>query len=408
MTTPPNAGSTDGPLPEHIARPHARPIQPVPVRNQQGQTFIALRDPSMLCERTMVVPATHLTIVQQFQGERSIEEIATHLRAPVQFVSELAKGMDQVGLLWGPTFEKFEASLKERLETSGAFPVSASGSMGKTADECRAKIEQFLADTEDPEVDGEPVALLVPHLDYDRGWPNYAAAYHTLRSVAKPDRVVILGTNHFGVGDGAVLTEYGFDTPMGRCPSDQKIVHALVEQLGKPIIVDQLDHVAEHSIQLQLPWLQYWYPGVPVVAALLPDPLMPMIEDDGERITGEAFTATLRNVLDEVGGRTLFIASCDLSHVGPQFGEPRAVDDQRKVDVERHDRDMMSKFIAGDVEEFLAAMKWSSNPTRWCSVGSMAATLRLVQPKQIELLDYRQACDDKGIALVSSAAMALL
>lgn len=401
-----NAGSET--LPDHVTRPHVRPVQPVPVRNQQGQNFIALRDPSMLSEKTMVVPAAHMAILQQFQGERTIEEIATHLKAPLQYVSELAKGLDTVGLLWGPTFEKLEGELKDRIEASGAFAIGASGMMGKTPEECREKIEEYFANAEDPEVEGAPVAIVAPHLDYERGWPNYAAAYHTLRNVPAPDRIVILGTNHFGMGDGVVLTKFGFESPMGRVAVDRNVVDKVVEKLGRPVIVDELDHVAEHSVQLHLPWLQYWYPEVPVVAALIPDPLTPMIDDDGERITGEQFVDTLREVLDEVGGKTLFVASCDLSHVGPQFGEPRAVDDNRKVEVERHDRDMMAKFIAGDVDEFLAAMKWSSNSTRWCSVGSMAAVLRLVQPEQIELLDYRQACDDKGIALVSSAAMALL
>lgn len=403
-----NTGGTPGAIPDHIARPHLRPLQPVPVRNQQGQPFVALRDPAMLSERTMVIPASHMLILQQFQGERTLEEIAAHIRAPLQHITELARGLDSLGLLWGPTFEELEAKLKERIEAAGAFGIGASGMMGKTAEECRAKIEEHFANTEDPEVEASPRAIVAPHLDYDRGWPNYAAAYHTLRQLERPDRVVILGTNHFGIGDGVVLTEYGFDSPMGRSPADRAVVDKLVERFGRPVIVDQLDHVAEHSIQLHLPWLQYWYPGIPVVAALMPDPLTPMVEEDGERVSGEAFTTALEEVLHDVGGRTLFVASCDLSHVGPQFGEPRAVDDQRRIEVERHDRDMMAKFIAGDVDDFLAAMRWNSNPTRWCSIGSMTATLRLIKPEQIELLDYRQACDEKGFGLVSSAAMALL
>ena len=43
-------------LPEHIQRPHIRPIQPIPV-TKDGQQFLALRDPQMLQPQTMVVPA---------------------------------------------------------------------------------------------------------------------------------------------------------------------------------------------------------------------------------------------------------------------------------------------------------------------------------------------------------------
>jgi hypothetical protein len=250
---------------------------------------------------------------------------------------------------------------------------------------------------------------VAPHLDYQRGWPNYAAAYHPWREASAPDRVVVLGTNHFGLGDGVVLSECGFESPLGRCPTDARVVQRLVDRFGRPVVIDQLDHVAEHSIELQLPWLQYCFGNVPIVAALIPDPLAPMIEEEGShRISLEPFVGGLRAALDEVGGSTLFIASSDLSHVGPQFGEPRPVDQQRRTDVERHDRDMMGKFLTGDAEEFLGAARWNHNPTRWCSLGNMAAILMLTHPKQVELIDYRQAVDEKGMALISSAAIALL
>ena len=128
----------------------------------------------------------------------------------------------------------------------------------------------------------------------------------------------------------------------------------------------------------------------------------------GEPVTGPQFVAALREALSEVGGQTRYVASSDLSHVGLQFGEPRAVDDQRRMDVERLDRDMLANFLSNDVEAFLAGFEWNRNPTRWCSIGNMAAMLDLVRPARIDLIDYRQAFDEKGIALVSSAAIALM
>ena len=69
---------------------------------------------------------------------------------------------------------------------------------------------------------------------------------------------------------------------------------------------------------------------------------------------------------------------------------------------------MMSKFLTGDCESFLDAMRWNKNPTRWCSIGSMAATLLAAKPASLELVDYRQACDEKNMCLVSSAAIVLI
>jgi AmmeMemoRadiSam system protein B len=393
-------------LPEHIFRPHLRPIQPMPIQ-KDGRQFVALRDPAMLQSQTMVVPVQAMTILQQFHGKRSLEELATQFSSNPDQLAELAKGLDGLGLLWGPTFERLESDRWEELESSGAYPARASSTIGTDEDACRTAIEEYFEQTEDPELETPARAIVSPHLDYPRGWPNYAAAYYGLDRTDPPDRVVVLGTNHFGLGDGVVLSQLGFDTPMGRSPIDEAVSTALIEKLGRPLVVDQLDHLPEHSVELQIPWIQYCFGHVPVVAALVPDPLADPIEDDGGRITGPQFADALSDTLAELGGRTFFVASSDLSHVGPQFGEPRPVDEQRRIDVERHDRDMMSKFIAGDAEEFLSAMRWNKNPTRWCSVGSMNALLLLTCPETIELIDYRQAYDERGMALVSSAAMAL-
>ena len=394
-------------LPEHIRRPHLRPIQPIPV-SKDGKQFIALRDPAMLSQQTMVVPIPMLQILQQFRGDRPIDQIAAQVNGDVRQFVELAKGLDTVGLLWGPTFEQLESQLLEKIRAQGAFPANASRSLGTDEQACRKAIEDYFEQTEDPQIEGQVVGIVAPHLDYQRGWPNYAAAYYPLRNSPAPDRVVILGTNHFGLGDGVVLSEYGFDSPMGRCPADGQVIEKLAANQGSSLTVDQLDHVAEHSIQLQVPWLQHCFGNVPLVAALIPDPLTPMIADDGRRATGEQFVESLRAALSELGGRTLFVASSDLSHVGPQFGEPRPVDERRRFDVERHDREMMAKFIEGDPQEFLAAMRWNKNPTRWCSIGNMAAVLTLAQPQAVELIDYRQAYDEQGMVMVTSAAMALL
>jgi AmmeMemoRadiSam system protein B len=397
---------TPEPLPSHILRPHLRPIQPVPVM-KDGRQLVALRDPAMLVNQTLVVPLQVMGILQHFQGRLTLEELAERAGGDVRQLTELVKNLDRLGLLWGPSFEQMESERWEQLQAEGAFPIRSSSMLGEDEAACRAALDEYFRETEDPEIEGPVIGIVAPHLDYERGWPNYAAAYYTLREMRPPDRVIVLGTNHSGLGDGVVLSELGFDTPLGRCRTDGSVTGRLLEKLGRPIIADQLDHLAEHSIELQLPWIQQCFGDVPIVAALIPDPLAPMIADDGQRMPLEPFVEAVSETLQEVGGETFFVASSDLSHVGPQFGEPRPVDDQRRMDVERHDRDMMSKFIAGDAEEFLAAMAWNKNPTRWCSIGNMTALLMLARPKRIELIDYRQACDERGIALVSSAAMVL-
>lgn len=393
-------------LPEHVQKPALRPIQPIPVQ-KDGQVLLALRDPAMICRQTVVVSHQALQILRQFRGEVRLDELADRTGGDLGQLVELCTGLDKVGLLWGPNFEKMEQELHGRIREAGTFEARATTSLGPDAAGCRQIIDRYLDETEDPELDVAPTGLVAPHLDYARGWPNYAAAYHCARNMERPDRVVILGTNHFGLGDGVVMTEYAFQTPLGTCPVDGAVVDQLIRRLGRGVVADQLDHLPEHSVELQLPWLQYLFGNVPIVPVLVADPLNETLPGDDARVTPQQFNAVLRETIHDADGRTFILASADLSHVGPEFGEPLAVDDQRRVDVERLDREMLGRFLSGDAEDFLAAMRWNRNPTRWCSIGNMSSILAILEPERVELLDYRQACDEHGRGLVSSAALAL-
>ncbi len=426
--------------PEHLIRPHARPVQPLPVQNE-GKQFVALRDPSMLIQQTMVIPPQALGVVQLFDGSLTVAEIAgrlvreddperdAHVAEASRQIEALVEQMDKFGLLWGPTFESYERQVAEKLVEHGAFPIRVSASLVQMAHQARGggeppedpaerdawarelAVEQlgnWLEAAEDPEFDKGVRGLVVPHLDYQRAAGVYADGYRAWVGATPPDRVVILGTNHFGLGDGVVMTRLGFETPLGRVEADAQVIAKLEERLGGRLFKDELDLLPEHSIELHLPWIRHVLGDVPVVAALLPDPLVPMIAEDGGRVSHGEFVEALESVLGEVGGRTYFVASADLSHVGPQFGEPKPVDDARRVEVERHDREHLGRFVTNDAAGFLEAMEWCKNPTRWCSIGNMAATMRLAGADEVELLDYRQAVDDQGMGLVSCAAVALL
>ena len=394
-------------LAEHLQRPALRRVHPVPLQ-KDNQVFLGLQDPCMLYPQMMVVPPQAFQVMQFFNGERSVDEIAGTLKlADIAPLLELVKKLDEFGLLWGPTCESLEDKKKADLQASGAFAAGATRSLGEDPAVIRAQLEKWLDEAEDAEID-EPIAGLVAcHLDYGRGHPVYASSYRTIAKAAKPDRVVILGTNHFGLGDGVVMSDLGFESPLGRMPVDGGIVARVRAQTGRKLFVDILDHVPEHSIQLHIPWVQHLFGSVPVVAALVPDPVVGLLSDDGERLGVDEFVSVLGGALAAEGGRTLFIASADMSHVGPAFGEPTAVGDQRRREVEAHDRAMMKEFIAGP-DQLVARMRELKNPTRWCSVGCMSAVAKLAKPSGVELIDYRQAVDEQGNALVSSASMVLL
>jgi len=151
-------------------------------------------------------------------------------------------------------------------------------------------------------VAGDLVALIAPHAGLVYSGPVAAHAYHLLAKRTF-DVAVIVGPSHFVSFDGvAVYAHGGFDTPLGIVPIDTDIATALLD--ASPIVRDHAPaHTREHSIEMQLPFLQRVAPGTRIVPLVM------------GRQTAET-ARTLGDALGRVlgGRRALLVASTDLSH----------------------------------------------------------------------------------------------
>ena len=394
------------PLPPHLERPHLRRVLPQPVNNEQGQQGLALRDPLMLCRQTIVIPVEMAQALQHFNGEWTQDNIATNLKAPAEAVSTLVAKLDELGLLWGPTSKDLEEAMLRSMHAEGMLPLRQSGMLGETPKACHDTLDTWLDATEDPELSFQPAGLFAPRIDYSGAVEVYAGLYHAIRD-QDITRVLLLGNNQFGFGDGVIGTRLGFQSPMGQLECDTEFVDALVGHLGEGFTSDEIDHVASHCIEMQVPWIQQCIGRPKVVGVLLPNPLEPTIDDEPS-VTTEAFIAAAREVIAASEGRTLVIGAGDLSHIGPQFGEPRAIDAQRQAEADHTDRELIATFSKGDPEAFLSAIKWNANANRWSGIGAMMALLGIVQPSTIEMIDYHQhPLDDQGHAMIASVGLAL-
>jgi len=420
-------------LPEHIRRPQVRrfvpEVHPAKAKDQQGQeseiAVLVLKDPLRLSAQPFMLPMPApapqqvqaqvqqwLGFMAALDGDSHLEEVFERLKVPVEAQEQLVQvvqRLDETGLLWGPTSEGMERAKLDAIRKAGKLALAEEARKPELAAQLKAFIVDQLAKADDPEFGSPVVGIVAPHLDYGRGGANYGAAYKCLETGAKerPDRVVVLGTNHFGIGDGVVVAEFGFETPFGDVRPDAALLERLRDAFGDRLFKDQIDMTGEHSVALQLPWIQHLYGDVPVLAALVPDPNLPMISDDGARVGTKEFAAALKSILSQAGGRTLVISSADLSHVGPQFGDRAPVDQRRRHEVEEHDRTMLGEFIAGP-DRLVEQMSRKGNPNRWCSVGNMYVAALCVPHATREMVRYDQSVDPQGATMVTSAALALL
>src|SRR3972149_269853 len=103
------------------------------------------------------------------------------------------------------------------------------------------------------------MGLVCPHAGYAFSGPVAAHAYYKLALDGKPDVVVILGPNHTGDGSPlAVMSEGFWRTPLGDVEIDTEIANKIVGE-SRIVDVDESAHRFEHSIEVQLPFLQYLY-----------------------------------------------------------------------------------------------------------------------------------------------------
>lgn len=393
--------------------------------NERDVPVLVVQDPLRLAPQPFVMPLhgkdqqqlqgefrQWVGFMQSLQGEEELGELFSRIGAPVEAqpqLVELVKKLDELGFLWGPTSEALERAKLDAIRARGAFFLPDEARRPEVAAELGKFMSQALAAAEDPEFGTPVVGIVAPHLDYARGGSNYAAAYKCLETGARerPDRVVVLGTNHFGLGDGVVMTEFGFETPFGTLRPDAPVLERLRDAFGDKLFKDQIDFAGEHSVNLHLPWIQHLWGDVPVVAALVPDPTVAMIEDDGARVSAKEFAGGLKTVLAQAGGRTVVVASADLSHVGPQFGDRSALDASRRREVEEADREVLREFIDGP-DRMLAHFERNGNAARWCSIGNMFVAATAVPHASREMVAYAQSAEPNGGAMVTSAALAFL
>jgi len=216
----------------------------------------------------------------------------------------------------------------------------------------------------------EVIALVVPHAGYVYSGPVAAHAYKELANDGIFDTAVILGPNHTGYGAAVSMwTRGGWRTPLGEVKINEGFADKL---LGGVIEADETAHLYEHSVEVQLPWLQYLYGEVSIV------PITMLAQDiETAREVGKA--------VSKVGGNTIIIASSDFTHYEPHH-----------IAAEK-DKSMIEAITNLD-EEQLYKRRDSLNCTM-CGYGAVAAAIvaaKEMKAQKASLLKDATSADTTG------------
>ena len=175
-----------------------------------------------------------------------------------------------------------------------------------TADRLRGDVEDFLKQVPEQEVDGELLGLISPHAGFVYSGPVAAYGYSLLRG-RKDLTVLLVGPSHRVGFEGCAVWAAGeWQTPLGTIPIDQGLASRLVDSGAARAHDDP--HLQEHSLEMQLPFLQHLVDGLRIVPVL-------MGRQTRETAFGLAEVVAREVASDEVD--VLLVASSDLSHYHP-------------------------------------------------------------------------------------------
>ena len=207
-------------------------------------------------------------------------------------------------------------------------------------DELRRTLEGYLADAEKVELGGKPregelKALISPHAGYAYSGPTAAYAYKQLEDGPAFETVAVLSPLHqsYPVRFAVTGANY-YETPLGLVEVDAE----LVEALGKEAALNRVGLDGEHSLEIQLPFLQHVLGNFTLLPVMLGEPLT---SDRGLAACRELSAALAKLLRDR---EALIVASTDLAHLYDYD------------DVVRHDRVVIELVERFDIEGLARAL----------------------------------------------------
>jgi len=239
-----------------------------------------------------------------------------------------------------------------------------------TAEELRAAIDS-LVDRE--AVKEEVIGLISPHAGYIYSGPVAGA---TISRVKFRDTFIVIGPNHTGMGKPfSIMAEGAWQTPLGEVAIDSELARQIRDD-SSHLEEDTAAHRNEHSVEVQLPFLQYFKPDVKIVPIVLASASADVLKEIGREIAGA--TSRLKRPV-------VILASSDMTHYEPQ------------ATAEEKDRQAIDAILEMDEDKLLERVSGLGiSMCGYAPVVAMMAAARELGARTAELVKYQTSGDISG------------
>ncbi len=403
--------------------PKLRSVEPVPVM-VRGRQAIGLKDPLQLGEGMVCVQREALAVLALLDGKhtlRDIQERLTRQSGQLVFLENIQTILDKLDEALLLDDARFRQAFQVKVEDYRKRPFRPSSHAGLSysanAEDLKRELDELFTGDGGPGLPDffsgteRPKGLVAPHIDVRAGGRCFAQAYHALATGQPSDVYVILGTGHAGVEGMFTATTLDFQTPLGLAHTDRDFIDALSEELGRDAAAEEILHATEHVIEFQLIFLQHIMSGrhsfsiVPILCSLphqifdqdgIPQPNRPIFDQ---------FCHALREVCRKSSKSICFVASADLAHIGPRYGDTFVPHQGTISDVLKKDSEALAHVERLDVKAFIRSVALENDSRRICGFPPITTMLHCMDATEGRLLSLDFAQVDDRNSFVSFTSM---
>lgn len=398
---------------ENDYKPQLRPLDFQRVV-YQGQSMWFLRDPLQLSNIQLFLPEAIAPLLTFMDGKHTRDDIHAAFcdSVGVQLDSKITfDAIDRLNdsfLLDNENTERVKLALLAEFRSQPyRSPALAGTSYPSEPAELTRHLQSYASGSSATTWQGR--GIVSPHIDYGRGGTVYSQVWQGAEeAILNADLVLIFGTDHYGGLNTITLTKQAYATPYGVLPAEVTLVDKLAAALGtEAAYADELNHRHEHSVELSAVWLHHIFHQ----AGKEPCPVVPILVGSFQQFlvngkipaTDDRLTAFIDALQKETAGRrVLTVASVDLAHVGPNFGDQFVMDEARRADLAELDQNLMNSAIRGDAESWFSQIEAVGDRNRICGFSPTYLMLRYLGETNGMQVAYDQCpADDQDTSLVS-------
>lgn len=376
------------------------------VTQENGEYVVVLRCKEGLSPSGLALRGVALNVIQYLNGAHTEEEIKKLVIDKTGFeglTEDVLKILDEALFLENSNSERARIEIKSAFDNQTVRkPQFAGGIYPEDLTSRKSYIQRVLDTSHIISVSSEtPSLIITPHIDYRRGELTYGRAFKSAGEL-NWDVTILIGTNHQPSDELFALTKKNFSLPGHVFSTKAEAVSRIAAKTGDWIFRDEFCHKAEHSLELQLPYLETLLPNTTLIPIIVGG-FYNFLESGALPASDKKYNDFVDALAEEIkqlesqGRKVGILAGVDMAHIGKNFGDTKDLSDEWLESIQTQDQEYLSCVESGNFTALFAHMAKDKDARRMCGFPTLYTVLDLYQRLNkkiwIKTVDYRQAVD---------------